>query len=92
MVSESQSITKEHLRKDLNDIYWEQRFTVKEDCIPQFLQPFKEKILLSGKYLNVIKECDVSIPDREAMIEFYESRMSKEMVLREMHKNQDLNA
>lgn len=32
-------------------------------CIPRFLQPWKHKILLAGKYLNVIRECGVD--DRE---------------------------
>lgn len=28
-------------------------------CIPRFLEPWKHKILLAGKYLNVIRECGV---------------------------------
>lgn len=28
-------------------------------CIPAFLQPWKHKILLAGKYLNVIRECGI---------------------------------
>lgn len=32
-------------------------------CIPRFLEPWKHKILLAGKYLNVIRECGVD--DRE---------------------------
>ncbi|WVN88320.1 uncharacterized protein L203_103525 [Cryptococcus depauperatus CBS 7841] len=30
-------------------------------CIPAFLQPWKHKILLAGKYLNVIKECGIEV-------------------------------
>ncbi|WVO22102.1 uncharacterized protein IAS62_003427 [Cryptococcus decagattii] len=30
-------------------------------CIPQFLQPWKHKILLAGKYLNVIRECGIEV-------------------------------
>ncbi|WWC70294.1 uncharacterized protein I206_104244 [Kwoniella pini CBS 10737] len=30
-------------------------------CIPGFLQPWKHKILLAGKYLNVIKECGIEV-------------------------------
>ncbi|CDZ96240.1 Gamma-tubulin complex, DGRIP84/SPC97 component [Phaffia rhodozyma] len=29
-------------------------------CIPKFLEPWKHKILLAGKYLNVIRECGAS--------------------------------
>jgi len=34
-------------------------------CIPPFLEPWKFKILLAGKYLNVIKECGIEIADWE---------------------------
>lgn len=30
-------------------------------CIPAFLQPWKHKILLAGKYLNVMRECGIEI-------------------------------
>ncbi|OCF40305.1 gamma-tubulin complex component 2 [Kwoniella heveanensis CBS 569] len=30
-------------------------------CIPTFLQPWKHKILLAGKYLNVIRECGIEV-------------------------------
>jgi gamma-tubulin complex component 2 len=35
-------------------------------CIPAFLQPWKHKILLAGKYLNVIRECGIEVkrPDQ----------------------------
>ncbi len=36
-------------------------------CIPAFLEPWKYKILLAGKYLNVIRECGTEVRnwDRE---------------------------
>jgi gamma-tubulin complex component 2 len=30
-------------------------------CVPSFLQPWKFKILLAGKYLNVIRECGIEV-------------------------------
>ncbi|KAL1411297.1 gamma tubulin complex Spc97/GCP2 subunit Alp4 [Vanrija albida] len=30
-------------------------------CIPSFLQPWKHKILLAGKYLNVMRECGIEV-------------------------------
>ncbi|KAJ3294997.1 hypothetical protein HK104_003108 [Borealophlyctis nickersoniae] len=63
MVQERRGLSKEQLREDFNDIYWEQRYTLREDVIPSFLQPYKDKILLAGKYLNVVRECGVSIAD-----------------------------
>ncbi|KAI8807514.1 Spc98 family-domain-containing protein [Cladochytrium replicatum] len=50
-------ISKEKLREDFSDMYWDSRYTIREDVVPSFLNSFKEKILLSGKYLNVIREC-----------------------------------
>lgn len=29
--------------------------------MPAFLQPWKHKILLAGKYLNVIRECGIEV-------------------------------
>ena len=82
MISESQSISKEHLSKGLNDTYWEQRFAIHDEYVPDFLELWKDKILLTGKYLNVLKECNAPIPDREHIMEYYESSKSKEMILR----------
>jgi gamma-tubulin complex component 2 len=30
-------------------------------CVPSFLQPWKHKVLLAGKYLNVIRECGIEV-------------------------------
>lgn len=30
-------------------------------CIPTFLKKWKHKILLAGKYLNVIRECGIEV-------------------------------
>ncbi|GJJ13068.1 hypothetical protein Clacol_007317 [Clathrus columnatus] len=32
-------------------------------CIPPLLEPWKHKILLAGKYLNVIRECAISVDE-----------------------------
>lgn len=42
---------------DLLDAYWERRYQIREEAVPRFLEPIKEKILLAGKYLNVLYEC-----------------------------------
>ncbi|KAJ3042646.1 hypothetical protein HDV00_006925 [Rhizophlyctis rosea] len=61
MIQERRGLSKEQLREDFNDIYWEQRYTLREDAIPTFLEPYKGKILLAGKYLNVVRECGVKV-------------------------------
>lgn len=81
MVVENASITKEQLRRDVNDMYWEQRFSLNDDCVPVFLESAKDKILTCGKYLNVIRECEISIPDREEMINVYQGRKPIDVLL-----------
>lgn len=44
--------------------------------IPAFLEPWKRKILLAGKYLNVIRECGREVPHDEAV---------------QLHEMQDIN-
>lgn len=102
MVFEDQRVTYDSLKTDPSDIYWEQRYTLRdqnivaarererqglgedeyqqrvdeehEDLIrsgrglftggakiPAFLEAWKHKILLAGKYLNVVRECGVDI-------------------------------
>src|SRR3954466_10389666 len=56
MIQERKNVKKENLKEDFNDTYWEQRYTPREKTIPVFLTPFTNKILLAGKYLNVIRE------------------------------------
>ncbi|CAG8485247.1 12782_t:CDS:2 [Racocetra fulgida] len=60
---------KEDLKEDFNDAYWEMRYTIKENVVPPFLIPFRNKILLAGKYLNVIRECGIAIqePQQQTM-------------------------
>ncbi|CAN8076089.1 unnamed protein product [Agarophyton chilense] len=41
---------------------WEQRFSINRDMLPDFLSEFATTILRAGKYLNVLRECEVSIP------------------------------
>ncbi|KAF9406891.1 hypothetical protein BGZ94_002913 [Podila epigama] len=61
MIVESRKVNKENIKEDFNDAYWEQRYTIRENYVPSFLVPFKTKILLAGKYLNVIRECGIHL-------------------------------
>ena len=36
---------------------WEKQFTLRDDMIPPTLETFKKKILDTGKYINVLREC-----------------------------------
>lgn len=61
LVKEDPSMNKDNIEKDFNDSYWQKRFTFREDMIPIFLQKLSIKILHTGKYLNVIRECGKDI-------------------------------
>ena len=57
MIEEHEDFSKEKLQKEYNDAYWEQRYTICRDRIPVFLELIADKILRTGKYLNVVSQC-----------------------------------
>lgn len=57
IVKENLEFKKEQVSEDLNNLYWLERFTFREEMIPNFLVKYKDKVLHTGKYLNVIREC-----------------------------------
>lgn len=69
LIEEDEAFKKEKLAQDFNDAYWEQKYTVKQANTPCFLDAVAVKVLNTGKYLNVIRQCgrDVSSPCTEAI-------------------------
>ncbi|KAL3650089.1 Gamma-tubulin complex component 2 [Castilleja foliolosa] len=59
-ISENKSLQKESLTHDYDTKYWHQRYSLKSD-IPSFLANAADTILITGKYLNVMRECGHSI-------------------------------
>jgi gamma-tubulin complex component 2 len=57
LIREQQSIRRERLEEDYTDEYWEKRYTIREHDVPPQLEGVREKVLLAGKYLNVVREC-----------------------------------
>ena len=49
------------MTEDYNDQYWEQHYTIERERIPMFLERAAEKILRAGKYLNVIRQCGMTL-------------------------------
>ncbi|XP_064605100.1 gamma-tubulin complex component 2-like [Liolophura sinensis] len=64
LVEENETIQKEKLQEEYNDAYWEQHYTICRERIPVFLEQVADKILNTGKYLNVVRLCgrDVKFP------------------------------
>lgn len=57
LVREQKSIMKERLDEDYTDQYWEKRYTFRDHDVPPQLENVRDKVLLAGKYLNVVREC-----------------------------------
>ena len=57
LVKEQQSIGRDRLEEDFTDQYWDKRYTIRDSDVPPQLEAVKEKVLLAGKYLNVLREC-----------------------------------
>lgn len=57
LIKEQKSIKRERLDQDYTDEYWEKRYTVRDTLVPPQLEGVKDKVLLAGKYLNVVREC-----------------------------------
>ena len=57
LIKEQKHIRREHLERDFTDQYWDKRYTIRHDAVPRQLETVKDKILLAGKYLNVVREC-----------------------------------
>lgn len=57
LIKEQKSIRREGLEQDYTDEYWEKRYTIRHEIVPPQLEAVKDKVLLAGKYLNVVREC-----------------------------------
>ena len=77
LIKEQQSIRREGLEQDYTDEYWEKRYTIREDVVPPQLEGTKDRVLLAGKYLNVVRECggvDSSSTVTDAPVTFDDQR------------------
>ncbi|XP_052516601.1 gamma-tubulin complex component 2 isoform X3 [Budorcas taxicolor] len=79
---EERELRKEKIQEDYNDKYWEQRYTVVQRHIPSFLQKMAGKVLSTGKYLNVVRECghDVTCPAAKEVIYTLKERAYVEQI------------
>jgi gamma-tubulin complex component 2 len=77
LVREQKSIRRERLEQDYTDEYWERRYTIRDIDVPPQLEGVKDKVLLAGKYLNVVRECggvDVSKAVKDVPRSFDDNR------------------
>lgn len=57
MVVEKCDLDKDAVASDPTTSYWEERYTISQKNVVRFLEAHKEKVLITGKYLNVVREC-----------------------------------
>eukprot|EP00615_Pteridomonas_danica_P004166 CAMPEP_0114331884 /NCGR_PEP_ID=MMETSP0101-20121206/2714_1 /TAXON_ID=38822 ORGANISM="Pteridomonas danica, Strain PT" /NCGR_SAMPLE_ID=MMETSP0101 /ASSEMBLY_ACC=CAM_ASM_000211 /LENGTH=794 /DNA_ID=CAMNT_0001462375 /DNA_START=60 /DNA_END=2441 /DNA_ORIENTATION=+ len=73
MISEDskENVTKakESVTEDFISDYWDQRYSLCPHQVVCFLSRLADKVLTTGKYLNVVRECgqDVRCPDADAL-------------------------
>ncbi|XP_064489930.1 gamma-tubulin complex component 2-like [Ornithodoros turicata] len=57
LVADGNQVTKDDVSVDNTDNYWNTRYTLVHEMVPTFLNSIAEKILTTGKYRNVIRQC-----------------------------------
>ncbi|KAJ4149473.1 gamma tubulin complex Spc97/GCP2 subunit Alp4 [Fusarium falciforme] len=93
LIKEQKSIRREMLEQDYTDDYWERRYTIREQDIPPQLEGVKGKVLLAGKYLNVVRECggvDVGKVVKDVPVSFDDSRFLENVNNAYAHANESL--
>lgn len=93
LVREQKSIRRERLEEDYTDEYWERRYTIRDHDVPPQLEGVKDKVLLAGKYLNVVRECggvDVSKAVTDVPRSFDDNRFLDNVNSAYAHANQSL--
>ena len=93
LIKEQQSIKREKLEEDYTDEYWEKRYTIRDSDVPPQLEGLRDKVLLAGKYLNVVRECggvDVSKEVRDVPKSFDDPRFLDNVTGAYAHANSSL--
>jgi gamma-tubulin complex component 2 len=63
MIAEDTNFKVDTHYQELIDSYWEKRYQLRHEQVPTFLEKLKHKILTTGKYLNVVQECNQNYKD-----------------------------
>ena len=53
-IRERSDLAKETMKEDYNAVYWNQRYTVREDQVPVFLQKHAETIVTTGNSFQAL--------------------------------------
>lgn len=61
LVEDNELIQRENYPEHYSAGYWEKRYTIRQDKVPNFLSNVEDVILRTGKYLNVIRQCGKNV-------------------------------
>jgi len=64
-VEDNEVVERSALPLEYSDDYWERRYSIRAEQIPAFLHAHADMILRTGKYLNVIQQCDKALDEDE---------------------------
>lgn len=90
MIIENENITKEINKNSYDDIsYWEQRYAIKRDNTPIFLEQIADKLLSTGKYLNVVRQTgrNIDYPKQLEKMVYEENPQRLHNILELAHEN-----
>ena len=93
LIKEQKSIRRDQLEEDYTDEYWEKRYTIRDNDVPPQLDGVKDRVLLAGKYLNVVRECggvDISTEMKDVPKSFDDPRFLHNVTLAYTHANSSL--
>ena len=93
LIKEQKTIKRDQLEEDYTDEYWEKRYTIRENDVPPQLDAVKDKVLLAGKYLNVVRECggvDISTEVRDVPKSFDDPNFLNNVNAAYAHANSSL--
>ncbi|MCJ1307020.1 hypothetical protein MMC25_000666 [Agyrium rufum] len=93
MIREQKTIKRDKLEEDFTDEYWEKRYTLRDHEIPPQLEAVRDKVLLAGKYLNVVRECggvDISTEVKDVPHSFEDPRLLYNVNAAYAHANSSL--
>lgn len=70
-ISRRRQLDSGFLNKDHSDSYWDSHFAVVESAIPSFIgKELGKRILQTGKYWNVLRECKSQVTSPSSALEF----------------------
>ena len=70
MIKENKEITIGSLHDEYNDYFWERRYVVSQENTPVFLEQLAERILHTGKFLNVVRNCGKELKTPATSLDF----------------------